>query len=371
MGYKAIEITDFRGIDHLTINDLSQFNIFVGRNNSGKSTCLEAIALLSSGSSNFKNSFNEDMLEFITFRRTKSDLGWNYLMKSGSEKSIIVGFEDIDGATKTEGVTISKTPTKLGLSKNEELVESVEEQLVYKMRRETDEEYLTRRRVRPVSSAKNRMYFYFSNGKEILALLHGDGRNNEVISASKKIPNVVSRTKETLFIGNFEEVQAELHDRSAEKGRLFSVIDRLREKFPEIQDLRRIGDVIYIFYKNGTSIPLATMGDGFKASLLVSLSVQTISNGVLVLEEPENYLHPGLMMHLVEELLIAAKQHNIQVFTSTHSEEFLKFCIERSKNLGVSIIKMSKMDDKFEAEVIKKNEAKEHLNDFGIDLRGF
>jgi len=368
MAYKTIEITNFRGIDHLTINDLSQINIFVGRNNTGKSTCLEAIALLSSGSSGFKNSFKEDMLEFITFRRAKSDLGWNYLIRTGSEKSIIIGFEDIDGGTRTEGVTISKTSAGLGLSKNEELVESIKDQLMHEVRRERDV-YSSRRK--SSSLAKNRMYFYYNNSREHLALLYGEGTENEVVSASKSIPNIVPHNKDTLFIGNFEEVQAELHDRSAEKGRLFSVIDRLRDKFPEIQDLRRIGDVIYIFYKNGTSIPLATMGDGFKASLLVSLSVQTISNGILILEEPENYLHPGLMMHLIEELLIAAKQHNIQIFTSTHSEEFLKFCIERSKNLGISIVKMSKMDDKFEAEVIKKNEAAQHMNELGIDLRGF
>jgi len=369
MAYKAIEITNFRGIDHLTINDLSQINIFVGRNNTGKSTCLEAIALLSSGSSGFKNSFKEDMLEFITFRRAKSDIGWDYLIRTGSEKSIIIGFEDSDNGTRTEGVTISKTSAGLGLSKNEELVESVREQLMHEVRRERDSYARAVSRVRPLP--KNRMYFYYNNSREHLSLLYGEGSERDVISASKNIPNIIPHNKDTLFIGNFEEVQAELHDRSAEKGRLFSVIDRLKGKFPEIQDLRRIGNVIYIFYKNGNSIPLATMGDGFKASLLVSLSVQTISNGILILEEPENYLHPGLMMHLIEELLIAAKQHNIQIFTSTHSEEFLKFCMERSKNLGISIVKMSKMDDKFEAEVIKKNEADKHMNDLGIDLRGF
>ena len=44
-GFKSIEIKNFRGIDHLKVDDFSRVNVFLGQNNSGKSTVLEAIAL--------------------------------------------------------------------------------------------------------------------------------------------------------------------------------------------------------------------------------------------------------------------------------------------------------------------------------------
>ena len=44
-GFKNIEIKNFRGIDHLKIDDFSRVNVFLGQNGSGKSTVLEAIAL--------------------------------------------------------------------------------------------------------------------------------------------------------------------------------------------------------------------------------------------------------------------------------------------------------------------------------------
>lgn len=47
-GFKNIEIHNFRGIDHLKIDDLSRVNVFLGQNNSGKSSVLEAIAMLMS-----------------------------------------------------------------------------------------------------------------------------------------------------------------------------------------------------------------------------------------------------------------------------------------------------------------------------------
>ena len=37
-GFKSIEIQKYRGVNHLAIDDLSRVNIFLGHNNSGKST---------------------------------------------------------------------------------------------------------------------------------------------------------------------------------------------------------------------------------------------------------------------------------------------------------------------------------------------
>ena len=45
-GFKNIQIDNFRGIDHLKIDDFSRVNVFLGQNGSGKSTVLEAILLL-------------------------------------------------------------------------------------------------------------------------------------------------------------------------------------------------------------------------------------------------------------------------------------------------------------------------------------
>ena len=46
-GFKNIEIKNFRGIDHLKIDDFSRVNILLGQNSSGKSSVLEALLLLS------------------------------------------------------------------------------------------------------------------------------------------------------------------------------------------------------------------------------------------------------------------------------------------------------------------------------------
>ena len=45
-GFKNLEIKNFRGIEHLTIDDLSRVNVFLGQNSSGKSSVLESFLLL-------------------------------------------------------------------------------------------------------------------------------------------------------------------------------------------------------------------------------------------------------------------------------------------------------------------------------------
>ena len=45
-GFKNIEIKNFRGIEHLEIDDFSRVNVFVGQNSSGKSSILECLLLM-------------------------------------------------------------------------------------------------------------------------------------------------------------------------------------------------------------------------------------------------------------------------------------------------------------------------------------
>lgn len=45
-GFKNVDITNFRGIEHLKIYDFSRVNVLLGHNNSGKSSVLESFMLL-------------------------------------------------------------------------------------------------------------------------------------------------------------------------------------------------------------------------------------------------------------------------------------------------------------------------------------
>ena len=69
-GFKNIEIRNFRGIDHLKVDDFSRVNVFLGQNNSGKSSVLEAIAM----SMSMSNPEVPQMINAVRARKPFSNL---------------------------------------------------------------------------------------------------------------------------------------------------------------------------------------------------------------------------------------------------------------------------------------------------------
>ncbi len=77
MYFKELEINNFRGIKSFTVEDLKDINLFVGKNNSRKTTVLEALFLLLGASNpelvvrinNFRDLFlsDEEDLRFIFY----------------------------------------------------------------------------------------------------------------------------------------------------------------------------------------------------------------------------------------------------------------------------------------------------------------
>jgi len=73
------------------------------------------------------------------------------------------------------------------------------------------------------------------------------------------------------------------------------------------------------------SIPYEFMGDGFKT--IVGIVWEFVGDGevsdILLLEEPENHMHPGYVNELVPFLISVAKEEDIQLFVTTHNIDFI------------------------------------------------
>ena len=90
-GFKNIEIKNFRGIDHLKIDDFSRVNILLGQNSSGKSSVLECLLLMMGMS-------NPDLPQTINSIRSRNyssfaDLGYmfhNFDLKVKPETSSVL-----------------------------------------------------------------------------------------------------------------------------------------------------------------------------------------------------------------------------------------------------------------------------------------
>jgi|APHM01.1.fsa_nt_gi hypothetical protein len=74
------------------------------------------------------------------------------------------------------------------------------------------------------------------------------------------------------------------------------------------------------------AIPYDFLGEGTKT--ITSLVWQLLSEedipDVILLEEPENHLHPGYVKELVEFLIEFARDEDVQLFVTTHNVDFLR-----------------------------------------------
>ena len=124
------------------------------------------------------------------------------------------------------------------------------------------------------------------------------------------------------------------------------------------------------FGKDRWSIPTHVAGDGVRMALDLSLRVLGGPPGVVAVEEPENFMHPG-GRRICAEILWAAVRRGEQVIASTHSLEFLDDVLESAdaKLEDLALFKVSLNDGKLEASLQSGTEAEEVREVLGQDLR--
>ncbi|MFK8009321.1 MAG: ATP/GTP-binding protein [Saprospiraceae bacterium] len=71
-------------------------------------------------------------------------------------------------------------------------------------------------------------------------------------------------------------------------------------------------------------IPITTLGDGVQRILLLAMSLANAKDSILLIDEIELGLHYSAMEKLWEMIFKYAKLWNIQVFATTHSQDALK-----------------------------------------------
>jgi AAA15 family ATPase/GTPase len=144
-----------------------------------------------------------------------------------------------------------------------------------------------------------------------------------------------------------------------------------------VKNLRRLSqkDVVYQNADNSLStIPISSHGDGFVALLNIVRYLFKAKDGILILEEPENHLHPRYVDIFIENLFEYSKKLNVQVFLSTHSLDLIRSALkypENDEEKGMLLISKMTSDgqnvEKFDYSV---DEGLKIIDELYLDLRG-
>lgn len=146
------------------------------------------------------------------------------------------------------------------------------------------------------------------------------------------------------------------------RGQTDIIVDVLKIIEPNLKSLTTIskGDHALIYGDIGLSrkIPLAHMGQGTAKLLSIILTIATNENGLVLVDEIENGWHYSLLPDVWKAIHNILKKYNCQLIATTHSYEMVNSLVEglSSQDLSdVTYIRLDKEGDKIKPKIYQSN----------------
>jgi len=420
---ERISIENFKGHDNIAFQP-RDINIITGQNNVGKTSILEAIDLDFNPTNIRDYASNADKL--VNAKTNQADILCTY---SGSRGQSVLGEFTSEGeeqklsirlASEEEKIEFFDTLINRQISDEERVLKDLKDAINYSNGIETllqdsidrvISDYVTKDEFDQLFDAavvleRERSevpFVYISNNlEEFVAdvsttLCEEIGVNPSDSSEYSNIEWAIERISRGLVIGRHgrsnylgtiedsSEVKfvktLDISEKDIRSHSNYSVIlsrieDDLRD-YDLVENLHDFSLNELVFDEDGDrySIPYDFMGDGFKSmvGLLWELRVSEEQNYALLLEEPENHMHPGYIRDLVGFLTAFTTNEDTQLFITTHNMDFIReFLGHPDKSLkpylqeNFQIVQVRKHASK----VLDYGQAKSELEELHLDLRG-
>jgi AAA15 family ATPase/GTPase len=320
--FKNLKIKNFRGINDLEINGFNKINLFLGKNNSGKTSILEAI-FLTIGASNpslnvIVNNFRGlTHTEVDDFRFIFKDLDYHFPIKLEAidiHKALRVLEIKPIYSQPANGINI-ENPNKLLTSDS---IISLQEVTGLELNLSINKKkYVSKVEVNYPKSMNNLINYIFTTPQKYKEEYQG----NYLTPSSNDI-------------GLAQKIEKLIVDKS-----LKPIITSLKKIDNNITDIKLGANGMIYFDVNGIEklLPLNIMGDGIRRILSILVTIILNKNGMVMIDEIENGLHYSAIANLWKTLITFSIDNNVQLFVTSHRYEILKCLNDVLKNEKQSI----------------------------------
>ncbi len=135
---------------------------------------------------------------------------------------------------------------------------------------------------------------------------------------------------------------------------------RLSDRAPaDIQEEQGLDPRAQAFHQAASL--LSTLGDGVKASIGLVAAVHSLPDRILLVDEPEAFLHPTLARRMGRALTQTARERDASLVVATHSAEFLVGCIQATTQLR--LVRLTHETSRSTARTIEPSEISTLMND--------
>ncbi len=330
-----ISISNFRGIKEAEIEGLGQVNLFIGKNNSGKSSILEALCLAKLP---FKpaDEIGRIVLQQLFDRRIKR--------RAYSMEELVYNY-DTNNRISLE-ITFDKQTIPIEAVCGEQWIDS---DLRFSVGEGTRSFATVRNHVNTSASEIRSVFGYDVNKRQSQNIVEDIRRNYQTYVSGKDVrvfKNIWDRNLENLrflsktelidanFINSLERFERDFWNRMLKKRRtdkdVTSILNDLYETNIEHftfssyhldKDRRGERDRFKLF----SALPEIIMhiddyGDGFRYAFSILTAAKLFNKRPLLIEEIESHQHPASLRKLIDTLIEIAFKNELQLFITTHSD---------------------------------------------------
>jgi len=340
-----IEIQNYRNLKHLRIEKLGRVNLIIGRNNTGKTSLLEAFYLF----------VNQDEVEAVS--NIINNRGERYSLEtseSDSEKTLKI-VNNLFWDRNKNGTSVIKIE-----SNDKAFILGTRKLLRTDINPPTIQCWIEI--VRDKNKPQKFIVFTGSRGElknipdernEVTATINVKFVESTIASSRQNHSNQLAAYHDSIFLeDNYEYVIEALQ-----------IIDNNIERVAYLPDLILNERFPVARLKNGERINLLSMGDGINRILAIILTMLNCEDGYLLIDEFENGLHYSVQEKLWEIIFHLAERLNIQVFATTHSSDTIR-AFENIVNqnemtpLDGLLIKLENINDTIKATTFEPGELK-------------
>ena len=328
----SLDIKNFKSLASCRIDNLKRVNLFLGKNNVGKSSLLEAISLyLSQASPVWIQTLMRD--RGLTLFFSDANVAERVEFEKHNISSLYTG-RDVKAFEQT---ALSVSARYDGI-REKSIGIKIEYYIPEVFKHDLDS---------TLSGSPN-----FVSAKEaekipiaLCGLSVDNGEDKRFFPFDGKGVRLSGKDWDTNFefvrSNTFMSDNAEMFDRIAMTDLQQNLISALNIIDSRIRNINFLNDPfsatssrvpIVVFEDSNTRYPLRSMGDGMNRLLSIILSMLNCKGGVLLIDEFENGLHYTTLCRLWQMIFKLANDLDIQVFATTHSNDCIIIFISADSN---------------------------------------
>ncbi len=332
-----LRVRDFRQLHDLELQKLGGINLFVGVNNSGKTSVLEAISV---------HCRPLDPLEWISTvrrREVKSSrepvldaVRWLFPQDAAEQDDpyykgevLIEGngpFANLETRATYAGI-VGPAHEDEGVSADAEDEENDEDQSgssISSLPLESQE--LGADITLSARVPAQRWLEFEADGNGICRDTFELWENERYVRRLTPSALALPVTTVSPFSHRVRQLQVKQVSEATLKGTKFSVLDAVKLLDSDIEDLEilsrtGIRPTIYLRHKRTGFTPLSVVGDGIRRVLTIALNLISVQHGALLIDEIETAVHKDALGKVFEWMVKACLHYDVQLFATTHSLE--------------------------------------------------